>query len=93
MKRQPVKAGATGGRGSFLAREGPLEGRWQPTPVFLLGQFHRQRSLAGCSPRGRKPFQTTERLSTYACAAVLKLKSGTEDKALTLSLCVSHSGI
>ena len=27
---------------------------WQPTPVFLPGESHRQRSLAGYSPRGRK---------------------------------------
>ena len=27
---------------------------WQPTPVFLLGKFHRQRSLAGYSPRDRQ---------------------------------------
>ena len=23
---------------------------WRPTPVFLSGESHRQRSLAGCSP-------------------------------------------
>ena len=23
---------------------------WLPTPLFLLGEFHGQRSLAGCSP-------------------------------------------
>ena len=27
---------------------------WQPTPVFLPGEFHRQRSLAGYSPHGHK---------------------------------------
>ena len=27
---------------------------WQPTPVFLLGKFQGQRSLAGCSPLGHK---------------------------------------
>ena len=27
---------------------------WQPTPVFLPGESHRQRSLAGYSPQGRK---------------------------------------
>ena len=26
--------------------------KWQPTPVFLPGKAHEQRSLAGCSPRG-----------------------------------------
>ena len=28
--------------------------KWQPTPVFLPGDSHGQRSLAGCSPWGRK---------------------------------------
>jgi hypothetical protein len=26
--------------------------KWQPTPVFLLGESHGQRSLADCNPRG-----------------------------------------
>ena len=35
---------------------------WQPTPaVFLPGKFHGQRSLAGCSPGGRKESDKTER--------------------------------
>ena len=28
--------------------------KWQPTPVFLPGESHGQRSLVGYSPRGRK---------------------------------------
>ena len=28
--------------------------KWQPTPVFLPGKSHGQRSLAGYSPLGRK---------------------------------------
>ena len=32
----------------------PWRRTWQSTPVFLLGEFHRQRSLAGSSPWGRK---------------------------------------
>ena len=31
----------------FLGQEDPLEKEWQPTPVFLPGESHRQRSLAG----------------------------------------------
>ena len=27
---------------------------WQPTPVFLPGEFHGQRSLVGYSPRGHR---------------------------------------
>ena len=33
---------------------------WQPTPVFLPGESHRQRSLVGCIPWGRKESDTTE---------------------------------
>ena len=32
----------------------PWRGEWQPTPVFLPGKLHGQRSLAGHSPWGRK---------------------------------------
>jgi len=28
----------------------PWRREWQPTPVFLPGESHGQRSLAGCSP-------------------------------------------
>ena len=34
--------------------------KWQPTPVFLPGKFHGQKSLAGYSPRGHKESDTTE---------------------------------
>ena len=39
--------------------------KWQPTPVFLPGKFHGQRSLAGCRPWGRKESDTAEWLSTH----------------------------
>ena len=32
----------------------PWRREWQPTSVFLLGELHRQRSLAGCSPWGHR---------------------------------------
>ena len=42
----------------------------QPTPVFLPGKSHGQRSLEGCSPWGRKESGTTERLIlTYLLTA------------------------
>ena len=41
----------------------PWRREWQPTPVFLPGEFHGQRSLMGCSPWGRKESDTTERLT------------------------------
>ena len=41
----------------------PWRRQWQPTPVFLLGETHGQRSLAGHSPWGRKESDTTDRLT------------------------------
>ena len=35
-----------------LGREDPLEEGMQPTPVFLLRNFHGQRRLVGYSPWG-----------------------------------------
>ena len=45
-----------------LGWEDPWRRAWQPTPVFLPGEFHGQRSLVGYSPWGRKESDTTERL-------------------------------
>ena len=41
----------------------PWRREWQPTPVFLPGESHEQRSLAGCSPWGHKESDTTEWLT------------------------------
>ena len=43
----------------------PWSRRWQPSPVFLPGKFHGQRSPAGYSPWGHKESDTTERLRTH----------------------------
>ena len=37
--------------------------KWQPTPVFLPGKSHEQRSLMGYSPWGHKKSDATERLT------------------------------
>ena len=37
--------------------------RWQPTPVFLCGEFHGQRSLEGYSPWGHTQSDTTKWLN------------------------------
>ena len=46
-----------------LGQKIPWRRKWHPTPVLLLGKFHRQRSLVGYSPRGRKESDTTEQLN------------------------------
>ena len=46
-----------------LSWEDPLEKGWQPTPVFVPGELHGQKSLAGYSPWSRKELDMTEQLS------------------------------
>ena len=41
----------------------PWRREWQPTLVFLPGEFHRQRSLMGYSPSSPKESVMTERLT------------------------------
>ena len=41
----------------------PWRREWLPTPVFLPGESHEQRSLAGYSPWGHKELDVTERLT------------------------------
>ena len=40
----------------------PWRRKWQPISVFLLGEFHGQRSLAGYSPWSHKESDTTKQL-------------------------------
>ena len=50
----------------------PWRRAWQPTPVFLPGESHGQRSLAGGSPWGHTESDTTEAMTHVACS-VLRL--------------------
>ena len=59
-----------GDPGSVPGLGGFLEGRHgKPTPVFFPEESHGQRSLVGCSPRGYKESDLTERLtlSVFCC--------------------------
>ena len=44
----------------------PWRSAWQPIPVFLPGESHGRRSLAGYSPWGHKESDKTEQLSVHA---------------------------
>ena len=44
-------------------RSSDLEKKWQPIPVFLPGESHGQRSLAGYIPWGRKEVDMSEGLT------------------------------
>ena len=45
----------------------PWSRKWQPTPVFLSGKSHGQRSLAGYSPWGHKKLDAAEHTYYWPC--------------------------
>ena len=54
----------------------PWRRAWQPTPVFLPGESHGQRSLAGCMVHGVTKSQTRRKwLSVHVCNACYKRSS------------------
>ena len=61
VKNPPANAGDVREVGSVLRLgRSPWRRKWQPTPVFLPGESHGQRSLADYSPWGHKESDTTE---------------------------------
>ena len=53
----------------------PWRRKWQPTPVFLSGKSHGQRSLVGYSPWGCQESDTTEWISTQAVCVYMCFSS------------------
>ena len=61
VNNPPANAGDVRDLGSkFWVGKIPWRRAWQPTPVFLSGESHGQRSLEGYSTRGHKESETTE---------------------------------
>ena len=56
--------------------------KWQPTPVFLPGKSHGQRSLVGYSPWGHKESDTTERLHFHFSLSELEKEMATHSNVL-----------
>ena len=50
----------------------PWRRKWQPTPVFLPGKSHGQRSLAGYSPWHHKELDLTEQLTLSVSLEMLR---------------------
>ena len=59
-----------------LGWEDPGRRAWQPTPVFLPGEPHGDRSLVGYSPWGRKEPVTTERLTQVPSRSIHVVTNG-----------------
>ena len=61
VQNPPANAGDTGNAGSIPGSgRFPWRRMWLPTPVFLPGKSHGQRTLADCSPWGHKEWDTTK---------------------------------
>ena len=61
VKNLPASAGGSGDAGLVPGLGSSSgEGNGKPTPVFLPGKSHGQRSLAGYSPRGHRQLAVTE---------------------------------
>ena len=60
-------------RSDLWVERTPWRKKWQPTPVFLPGEAHGQRSLVGYSPWGWKDSDMTERQYTHAIQILLTL--------------------
>ena len=58
----------------------PWRRKWQPTPVFLPGESHGQRSLVGYSPPGHKESDTTE----HSCRTAKPVRHSCWARALQL---------
>ena len=64
VKNLPANAGNIMRCGfNSWVRKIPWRRAWQPTPVFLRGESHGQRSLAGYSPWKHKESDMTEKLT------------------------------
>ena len=48
-------------------RKIPWRRKWHPTPEFVPGKSHGQRSLVGYSPQGCKELYMTDQLNTFTC--------------------------
>ena len=84
----PANTGDTRNLGSISVGKIPWRRAWQPTPVFLPGESHGQRSLVGCSLWGHEESDTTEQHG--AVLGVEEEESATlSAHCLTLSHCSS----
>ena len=60
VKNLPANTGGIRRGFDTWVRKIPWRRKWQPTPVFLPGESHGQRRLAGYSPQGHTKSDMTE---------------------------------
>ena len=70
----------------------PWRRKRQPNPVFLPGEFHRQRSLVGYSPWGLKEPDMTEQLNNNSLGHIWHSGWGAHMQRTALLGSIHHSG-
>ena len=70
-----------------LGQQDSWRRKWQPTPVFLLGESHGQRSLVGYSSWSHKELDTTEWLTLHFHLASYKQESAAATAPESLQSC------
>ena len=65
VKNLPANAGDTRDRFDSWVRKIPGVRKWQPTPVYVPGESHGQRSLVGYSLVGHKELDKTEHTGAH----------------------------
>ena len=85
-----ANAGDLGDVGSDpRVRKAPWRRKWQPTPVLLPGESHRERNLVGYSPQGHKESNMTGR-NKYAQVSILRLRKKKMSSASVMCLWPIH---
>ena len=82
VKNPPANAADPGDLGSISYSRGSLEDllripwsrKWQATPVFLLGEFHREKSLMGYNSCG---YKESDMMSTHTSIQIRTAQSNT----------------
>ena len=83
IKNLPTGAGDLRDFDPWMGKN-PWRRAWQPTPIFLSGESHGQRSLVGYSPRGRTESDTTEATShTWNKNLLYSTENFTQDSVMT----------
>ena len=75
VKNPPASAGDSRCEFSPWVGKIPWSRKRQPTPVFLPGKFHGQRSLVDYSPWDRRKSDMTEHPCMYMYSIMLSVKS------------------
>ena len=93
VKNLPASAGDPRGKFDPWVGKMPWRRAWQPTPVFLPGELHGQRSLAGCTPWDWKALDRIADLQCCVNSAAQKSDSRIHKNTFCFQNILFHYGL